>query len=81
MPAPPGGQVHLAVKRLGRQGVSRVLIAGLVNDYLGYFLAPGDYNRPSYVACASLYGERGGEILRDAALRALARLQAERSGR
>ena len=35
---------------------------------------PASYRRPSYIACGSLYGERGGEIVRDAALAALRRL-------
>ena len=57
-----------------RRRFPHVFIAGLANDYLGYFLTPASYRRPSYVACGSLYGERGGEIVRDAALAALRRL-------
>ena len=55
-------------------GIPHVFIAGLTNDYLGYFLSPASYRRQSYIACGSLYGERGGEIVRDAALAALRRL-------
>jgi hypothetical protein len=58
----------------------QVFVAGLSNDYLGYFLSADAYRRPSYIACASLYGERGGEILRDAAIGLLQRLGA-RPGR
>jgi hypothetical protein len=57
-----------------RQRFPHVFIAGLANDYLGYFLTPASYRRQSYIACGSLYGERGGEIVRDAALAALRRL-------
>ena len=52
-------------------------VAGVSNDYLGYFLGQEAYGRPSYVACASLYGERGGELVRDAAGALLGRLGAE----
>jgi len=61
--------------------LQRLFIAGLANDYLGYLLTPASYRRPSYIACGSLYGERGGEIVRDAALAALRRLAPLRSVR
>ncbi|HYB44768.1 MAG TPA: neutral/alkaline non-lysosomal ceramidase N-terminal domain-containing protein [Candidatus Methylomirabilis sp.] len=64
----------LEIKARGGDRYSRVLIAGVSNDYLGYFLTPADFRRPSYIACGSLYGERGGEIVRDAALAALDKL-------
>jgi hypothetical protein len=67
-------RLGLDVKEGMRQRFPHVFIAGLANDYLGYFLTPASYRRPSYVACGSLYGERGGEIVRDAALAALRRL-------
>lgn len=54
----------------------RILVAGVTNDYVGYLLTAADYRRPSYIACGSLYGERGGEIVRDAAITALRRLRA-----
>ena len=49
-------------------------MAGLSNDYVGYLLTREGYARPSYVSCSSVYGERGGELARDAARRALADL-------
>ena len=61
--------------------VDEAFVAGYSNDYLGYFLTRQDYGRPSYVACGSLYGETGGEIVRDAAVDLLDRLAAQRSGR
>jgi neutral ceramidase len=65
------------VKAAGRGRFDHVFVAGVSNDYLGYFLGGEAYARPSYIACASLYGERGGELLRDAAVALLARLGAE----
>jgi hypothetical protein len=70
-----------AIKAAGRGRFDRVFIAGVSNDYLGYFLAPEHYRRPSYIACGSLYGERGGEIVRDAALAALERLTGSKETR
>jgi hypothetical protein len=62
------------VKAAGAGRFQHVFVAGVTNDYLGYFVGPEAYRRPSYVACASLYGERGGELIRDAAVAVLARL-------
>jgi neutral/alkaline ceramidase-like enzyme len=64
----------LEIKASGRARFSHVFLAGVSNDYLGYFLGPAEYRRPSYIACASLYGERGGQIIRDAAVETLRRL-------
>jgi hypothetical protein len=58
-----GGQI----KRAGRGEVPRVFVAGLSNDYLGYFLARADYHRVTYAACATLYGPEAGQRLTDAA--------------
>ena len=74
-------RLGMQVKAPRPDGVEHVFIAGVSNDYLGYFLAPENYRRPSYVACASLYGERGGEIVRDAALAALNQLTRPRARR
>ncbi|HET7874093.1 MAG TPA: neutral/alkaline non-lysosomal ceramidase N-terminal domain-containing protein [Methylomirabilota bacterium] len=69
--------------RLGREiktaraaGLRHVFVIGVANGYLGYLLTPEVSRRPSYIACASVYGPRGGEIVRDAALDALKRLTA-----
>jgi hypothetical protein len=67
-------RLGLQIKAAARDRFDRVFIAGVSNAYLGYFLAAEDYRRPSYIACGSLYGERGGEIVRDAAVAALRRL-------
>ncbi len=51
------------VKRAGQPELRRVLIAGVSNDYLGYFLTAADYRHVSYVACATLYGPEAGPLL------------------
>jgi neutral ceramidase len=74
-------RLGLEIKASGRERFARVFIAGVSNDYLGYFLAPVHYRRPSYIACGSLYGERGGEVMREAAVAALKRLRGSGDGR
>jgi hypothetical protein len=69
-------RLGLEIKKAGRRHFAQVFVAGYSNDYLGYFLTREDYAKPSYIACGSLYGERGGEILRDAATELLERLAA-----
>jgi len=73
-------RLGLDIKTAGRRRFDETFVAGYSNDYLGYFLTPQDYGRPSYVACGSLYGETGGEIVRDAAVELLGRLAAPRTG-
>lgn len=48
----------------GRTG----LVAGLSNDYLGYFIARADAERVAYVACANLYGPAAAERITAAAV-------------
>jgi len=74
-------RLGLDIKKEGRRHFARVFVAGYTNDYLGYFLTREDYAKPSYIACGSLYGEGGGEILRDAATELLERLAASVSRR
>lgn len=75
MPGELQSSLGSAIKRERPAAWRRVFVAGVSNDYLGYFLAAADYPRPSYVACATLYGpEAGGTLARAAGdlLRALA---------
>ena len=58
----------LAIKREVRGLFGAVLLAGLSNDYLGYFMGPEATGSKSYVACATLYGPDAGSCLADAAL-------------
>ena len=57
-----------ALKRGGAPAWERVFVAGVANDYLGYFLTPQDAAKPSYVACASVYGPGAGERVTRAAV-------------
>jgi len=72
-------QLGLEIKSAGRRTFEETFVAGYSNDYLGYFLTRRDFGQPSYVACGSLYGERGGEIVRDAAVELLGRLAETRT--
>jgi hypothetical protein len=65
-------------------GVRHALVAGLSNDYLGYFVAADDHDRPTYVSCGTLYGPEAGGCLAAAAaqlLKAVARGQQEPGAR
>jgi hypothetical protein len=42
-------------------------VAGVSNDYLGYFVTAEAYRTPSYVGCGTLYGQDAGELLTRAA--------------
>jgi len=71
-------RLGLDIKAAGHGRFEQTFVAGYSNDYLGYFLTAKDYERPSYVACGSFYGERGGETVRDAAVELLSRLAGPR---
>jgi hypothetical protein len=71
-------RLGLDVKTAGHGRFAQTFVAGYSNDYLGYFLTRKDYARPSYVACGSFYGDRGGEVVRDAAVELLNRLAGTR---
>lgn len=62
------------VKTEGRRFFESAFVVGLANDYLGYFLARDTYARASYIRCASLYGDRGGEVVTERARALLRRL-------
>ena len=72
------GELQAQLGRAVRQaagGAARGFVAGVSNDYLGYFLAAEDYPRVTYVACASVYGPEAGALVTHAAsdlMRALA---------
>jgi neutral ceramidase len=71
-------RLGLDIKAAGHRRFEQTFVAGYSNDYLGYFLTARDYDRPSYVACGSFYGERGGELVRNAAVELLNRLAGPR---
>jgi neutral/alkaline ceramidase-like enzyme len=74
-------QLGLDIKTAGRPRFTRTFVAGVANGYQGYFVAAQHFRTPSYVSCGSLYGERGGEIVRDAAIGALRELGERRPPR
>jgi hypothetical protein len=67
------------VKRSAGHHWPYAFIAGLSNDYLGYFVAAQDYDRPSYVTCANLYGASAGDDLARAASELLAHVADDRA--
>jgi neutral ceramidase len=69
------------IKDAGRPRFAHTFVAGLANAYQGYFLTPEHFRTSSYISCASLYGERGGEVVRDAAIGALRELAERREAR
>jgi hypothetical protein len=49
------------VKLAGRELFGQAFVAGVSNDYLGYFVTAADYAHPAYITCASVYGPDAGE--------------------
>jgi neutral ceramidase len=68
MPGEPITALGRAIKEVARQRWPHAFVAGLSNDYLGYFVRPEDYARPGYVTCAAIYGAKLGPCLVDSAL-------------
>jgi len=67
-------QLGQDIKAAGRARFAHVFVASVSNDYLGYFLTREAFDRSKYIACASLYGEGGGEAMGAAATALLLRL-------
>lgn len=74
-------ELGLAIKTAPRAGFAHTFVVGLANGYQGYLLAAEHFRTASYISCGSLYGERGGEIVRDAAIGALRELSERRAPR
>jgi neutral ceramidase len=76
------GELQSALGQSIRRGASppwpHVFVAGLTNDYLGYFLTPEAAAGSSYVACVNLFGPQAGERLAAAAVDLLRGLAAGR---
>ena len=69
------------IKRAATPAFAHGFVAGLSNDYLGYFVTAADYDRPGYVTCANLYGPETGARLAAAAGDLLRELGAGRGAR
>jgi Neutral/alkaline non-lysosomal ceramidase, N-terminal len=65
------------IKREARARFAAVLVAGVSNGYLGYFMTREDAHGAKYVACATLYGPTAGACLADAAIDLLSGLRPE----
>ena len=65
------------IKREARARFAAVVVAGLSNGYLGYFVTREDARGAKYVACATLYGPSAGACLADAAIDLLSGLRPE----
>jgi hypothetical protein len=81
MPGEPVSALGREIKEAARERWPHAFVAGLSNDYLGYFVRPADYRRSSYVTCAAVYGPQIGPCLVDASLSLLDELTAERPRR
>jgi len=81
IPGEPDTRLGQAIKSAGRATFTPTLIAGVSNAYQGYFLAADHFRTSSYISCGSLYGERGGELVRDAAIAGLRELAERRAPR
>lgn len=69
----------LDLKREGHALFSHVIIAGVSNDYLGYFVSADDFARAGYVTCASIHGPGAGACVADTAIGLLYRLRGRRA--
>jgi hypothetical protein len=56
MPGEPVSALGATLRAAAGERWAHVLIAGVSNDYLGYFVRSEDYGVVDYVTCAALYG-------------------------
>jgi hypothetical protein len=65
------GELQTALGQVARSRAgtrwSTTMIAGLTNDYLGYFVTAEDFEQPAYVTCATVFGGAAGRCLAEAA--------------
>jgi len=69
-----------AIKAQARRSFARGFVAGLSNDYLGYFVTAAAYPRTSYVTCSTVYGPAAGDLLTHSARTLIGELAEVRSG-
>jgi len=63
MPGEPVSALGRDIKTAAGDRWAHVVVAGVSNDYLGYFIRPEDDPTASYVTCAAVYGPRLGPCL------------------
>jgi hypothetical protein len=81
IPGEPDTRLGLEMKTAGRARFAHTFVAGVSNGYQGYFLASDHFRTSSYISCGSLYGQQGGEVVRDAAIAGLRELGERRAPR
>jgi neutral ceramidase len=65
MTAEMGRRIREAVLDTARaSGISRVVISGLANEYLQYFVTPEEYDRQHYEGGSMLYGRASSNLLK-----------------
>ena len=74
MPGEPVSALGADVRDSAHDRWAHVVVAGLSNDYLGYFVRPEDYDDVDYVTCAAVYGPRVGRCVASTATELLRRL-------
>jgi len=74
MPGEPVTALGREIKESARDRWAQVIVAGVSNDYLGYFVRPQEYTQKGYVTCAAVYGPRLGPCLAATASDLLRRL-------
>ena len=74
IPGEPVSALGMEVRDAARDRWAHVLVAGVSNDYLGYFVRPEDLAEADYVTCAAAYGPRLGACLTATAGEMLRRL-------
>jgi hypothetical protein len=68
------------IKAEARRWFARGLVAGVSNDYLGYFVTATAYPRTSYVTCSTVYGPAAGNLLAQSARTLIDELGEAKSG-
>jgi hypothetical protein len=80
MPGEPVTALGREVKAAARPRFAHAFVAGVSNDYLGYFVRAEDYARKGYVTCAAVYGPKLGACLSATAVDLLRRLPDDTAG-
>jgi hypothetical protein len=78
MPGELQSALGARIKSAVRGRFPHPIVAGLSNDYLGYFVERAAFDQRAYVTCATLYGPGAGERLTEAAITLLRGLGTER---
>lgn len=73
IPGEPIAQIGLNIKATAKaKGITKPIVVGLANDYIGYILTADEYRQGGYEATVSFYGEALGRIMEEIALSTIA---------